>query len=380
MFNRLTDPVANFLKKRGPTAATALMSGGLTLRQNFSWNLLGNVIYAACQWGMLIVLANLTSTEEVGDFAFAIAICTPVILLANLQLRTLQATDFAGHAHVGEYFTLRLFTTTIAFFAIVVLLVAIGADRYTATLVLAVTVGKCFDAISDICFGAMQRIERMDLIARSMVFNGFVSLIALAVGVWTTGSLIVGACASSAVSGIALLVLNLPIYFQLRAEPQPAASAVFTVSDRSEKYLGLAWTALPMGLVTMLISLNPNVPRYVIERLLGRSELGVFAAISYLMVAGTTLITAVTQTVSPRLARYAVERRTDEIHRLTRLIGSLFTVLSAAAILLTVVAGTKIVAIIYGDSYANSPALLYFLVAATVAGFYSSLFGTIVTA
>ena len=28
---------------------------GLSLRRNFSWNLVGNVIYAGCQWGMLVV-------------------------------------------------------------------------------------------------------------------------------------------------------------------------------------------------------------------------------------------------------------------------------------------------------------------------------------
>jgi hypothetical protein len=41
----------------------------LSLRLNFSWALAGNIIYAACQWGMLSVLAKLGSPEMVGLFA-----------------------------------------------------------------------------------------------------------------------------------------------------------------------------------------------------------------------------------------------------------------------------------------------------------------------
>jgi hypothetical protein len=31
----------------------------LSLRRNFSWTLAGNVVYAGCQWGMLVALAKL---------------------------------------------------------------------------------------------------------------------------------------------------------------------------------------------------------------------------------------------------------------------------------------------------------------------------------
>jgi hypothetical protein len=30
----------------------------LTLRRNFSWTFLGNAVYAACQWGMMIAIAK----------------------------------------------------------------------------------------------------------------------------------------------------------------------------------------------------------------------------------------------------------------------------------------------------------------------------------
>src|ERR1044072_4016691 len=65
----------------------------LSLRTNFSWTLAGNLIYSGCQWGVLIVLARLGSPEQVGQFALALAVTAPVIMLSNLQLRGVLATD-----------------------------------------------------------------------------------------------------------------------------------------------------------------------------------------------------------------------------------------------------------------------------------------------
>ena len=64
----------------------------LSLRKNFTWTFAGNAIYAASQWGQLVVLAKLGTPETVGQIALALAICAPVIMFANLQLRSVQAT------------------------------------------------------------------------------------------------------------------------------------------------------------------------------------------------------------------------------------------------------------------------------------------------
>ena len=74
-----------------PQAQDACISKSLTW--NFSWTIAGDVIYAACQWGMLIVLAKLGSPEMVGQFALGLAVTAPVIIFANLALRQIQSTD-----------------------------------------------------------------------------------------------------------------------------------------------------------------------------------------------------------------------------------------------------------------------------------------------
>ena len=87
----------------------------LSLRKNFSWTLAGNIIYAACQWGMLIILAKLGSAEMVGQFALGLAITAPIIMFADLNLRHVQATDAQEEYHFRDYLGLRLITTSLAF-------------------------------------------------------------------------------------------------------------------------------------------------------------------------------------------------------------------------------------------------------------------------
>jgi polysaccharide biosynthesis protein PslG len=58
----------------------------LTLRRNFSWTFIGNVVYTACQWGMLVVLAKLGSSE----------------------MRGLTTTTSTSAAHTGEIVKFRV--------------------------------------------------------------------------------------------------------------------------------------------------------------------------------------------------------------------------------------------------------------------------------
>jgi len=68
------------------TIAGQIARPSVSLHRNFSWAFAGNVIYCACQWGILTILAKLGSVEMVGQFALALAITTPVALFFQFQL------------------------------------------------------------------------------------------------------------------------------------------------------------------------------------------------------------------------------------------------------------------------------------------------------
>ena len=89
---------------------------------NFIWMMLANGIYALCQWGMLVILAKLGNPEIVGQFALASAIITPVIMITNMQLRSVQATDAKKEYFLSDYVAVRILSTVAAFLVIFLVL------------------------------------------------------------------------------------------------------------------------------------------------------------------------------------------------------------------------------------------------------------------
>src|SRR5579872_6547075 len=98
----------------GPISAPA----GLSVSQNFGWALSGSVVYAACQWGMIVAFAKFGNTLMVGQFSLGLAIATPIIMFTNLQLRFVQATDAIRQYVFSEYLGLRACMTLVAMAAI----------------------------------------------------------------------------------------------------------------------------------------------------------------------------------------------------------------------------------------------------------------------
>ena len=127
----------------------------LTIKANFAWNLAGRIVYAASRALLLVLVAKLGTAQMVGQFALAFAVTTPVFVLADLDLRSVLATDTGGRLEFGHYLGLRLVTTALALAAVAV--IAALQDNPQAALVMAlVGAAKAFETMSDMLHGLLQ--------------------------------------------------------------------------------------------------------------------------------------------------------------------------------------------------------------------------------
>ena len=179
-------------EKRSETMNSLQTSVPLTLRRNVSWTFLGNLVYAGTQWGMLTVMAKIGSPEMVGQFSLATAICTPVYMFANLQLRNIQATDARNRYTFDDYFSLRMLSTTLAWFVIVGIALLSEFSGMTTLVIVFLGVANAVESLSDVFYGQIQQHERMDRIAISMMAKGVVSFVVFGSVVWLTGNLLFG--------------------------------------------------------------------------------------------------------------------------------------------------------------------------------------------
>ena len=365
------------LPRRVPRSETQSPAGALSLPHNFLWTLAGNITYMGCQWGMLVVLAKLGSPEMLGRFALAFALTAPVFQFSGLQLRGLQATDARSQYLFGEYLGLRLITVCLSLVAVAGICLAVGYRSEVLLIALLVAAAKGFEAVSDVYYGRMQLAERMDGIAKSMIWKGGVSLAALASTIAVTGSLAWGVTMLAA-SWLAMLIFyDVP---RARQVTVPANPAELRPRFPAQRLQSLAVRALPLGFVMLLLSLQANIPRYVLERQLGEGALGIFAALAALMVAGNAVVNALGQSALPRLAVFAAG---DQKREFGRLAGRLLAVAAGLGMIgmgVSWVAGRQFLALVYSTEYAAHANTFRWLMAAAAASYFWSFLGVTLTA
>ena len=263
-----------------------------TLRSGFIWTFAGNSIYAAGQWGILSLFAKFGGSEMLGQYALAAAATAPVGMLFHLNLRSVLATDVNRQRPFGDYLAFRLGASALS---LVVIAGVACISTNSATLIwtiIAVGAGHSIEAVSDLFLGAMQRREQMQQVALSMILRTVVSVAALAVALAMTRHLSWSVFAMTAARLAVLLIRDVPTGKRgedLSRSGMASAIAIFR-------------TALPLGIVLMLVSLIANLPRYAIESTMGFEQLGVFAALISFVTIGSTVVNALGQSVTPRLA------------------------------------------------------------------------------
>ncbi len=323
----------------------------LSLRANFSWTFAGNLIYAASQWGILVVLAKLGSPEMVGQFALGLAIGAPVIMFANLQLRAVQATDAQREYAFADYFGLRLMTTLLALAVIVGIILVSRYTPETALVIFFIGLAKAFESISDIFFGLLQQHERMDRIAKSLIIEGPATLLVMGVVIAVTGSLVLATAAMALVWGLQLALYDVRSGWLILRAGAVDVGALLRPRFAWATLRRLAWLALPLGFVMMLISLNTSIPRYVIEANLGEAQLGIFAALAYLMVASAVVVNTLGQSATPRLAAYLAASDRKSFASLLAKLLMFGAFAGVAGCLIAWIAGREILTLIYNDTY-----------------------------
>ncbi len=337
-----------------------------SLRHNFAWTFSGNVIYMACQWGILMALAKLGSPEMVGQFALGLALTAPLMVLSNLQLRGVQATDARGEYTFSQYFGLRLLTTALA-------LALIAAFNFSSPVTLLIGLSKAVESISDVIFGFLQRLERMRSIAIALMLKGLLGLPALACAIYLTRSVAWGVAAMLSVWTAVLFAYEMPLVRRL-------GFRVPTFEWNRAVFARLTVLTLPLGLVMMLISLNGNIPRYFVEHYQGNRALGIYAALSYLPVAGQAVINAVGQAASTRLALYYAEGRIAAFAGLLGRILALGALFAAAMTAAAAIGGEPLLALMYQAQYAGQRDVFVLIIGAGGISYIASFLAYAATA
>jgi O-antigen/teichoic acid export membrane protein len=361
------------MSRPGPSGTSGSPAPGL--RRSAAWAFAGNAVYAGTQWLALVALARLGSPAAVGQFALGMAICAPVVLLANLQLRSVLATDARDEHAWPDYLGLRALTTVLAL-VVIAAIAGLGYGGDTAHVIALAGLAKAIEGVSDLYYGLLQKHERMDVMARSLVLRGVLGLGGLVVGLALAADVRVAVAGMAGAWAVVLAVHDVPAAAAaLRSGPPGRLAGARAPRWRRAAQEALVRLALPLGVTTMFLSLQQNIPRYVVEHHLGEAALGIFAVMVYVQVAGEIAIRALGQTAMPRLARHwAAGERAAFDALLVRLL-ALGAALGVAGVALAATAGEVVLDVLFGAAYAAEAAVFTWVMVAAALTWLGSLLG-----
>jgi O-antigen/teichoic acid export membrane protein len=355
----------------GANRTTAARPASLSLRRNFAWGLTGNVIYAACQWSMLAVLARLTSPEVVGRYALGLAIGTPIFLFTNLNLAQMQATDARGEYTFGDYRGLRLLSNIAALLSVFLWVVFAHYDAPTSSAVLLVALAKAVESESDVFYGFFQQQECMNLSSLSVMLRGMLALLVFSGLVAASHGLAAGQVGILLAWSAVLLLLD----------SRNGARFGDTRPRFNRRVLGrLTWLVLPLGVVAGLSSLSSSLPRFFLNNVHGARELGLFAAVASFAQVGNIFSMALSRSAAPRLARCHAARDTQEFLRLLAGLMGVGFLVGCAGVLAALCAGKWFLALAFGPEYAQETGVLAWVMVAMGLVTTGTFMGTAVTA
>jgi O-antigen/teichoic acid export membrane protein len=363
---------------------------GSSLTLSFIWTLAASVVYSGSQWLIVIIFAKRGTSAAVGYYAFATAVAYPVSLFANLQLRCVFVTDiedrFPFHRMLGLRYVLVGCACIILLF---VSLYSRSSEKISA-MVLLVGASLLIDVLSESYYSVLQKRERMDCIARSQIFRSTLSLATAALALYYTGNIVWAAAGMLCAKCFVLIaydssnnVLRAACHadqINTNLDLTRISSTRFLPEWDFRTQVALFRTALPLGFVSIMVSLAGYMPRYVIQHYLGASELGIYSALNYVPQLAVMVATTIGAVTFARLSRFYGLGEIDNFLALLRTSMWICTGLGAIAFLITAIAGRAILELLYRPEYAQHCDLLVWLVLAGGVACMATCLGCAMTA
>lgn len=325
------------------------------------------------QWLVIILITKAIGVEELGVYALGMALVNPIFMFASLSLRSLQATDIKVNYPFSSYFAFRVTTSIFATLACFGLVKFLNYEDQTTTVILLLVVLKIIESIADVYFGDAQQKEKMELIGRSLIYRSALALLLATVAIISFQDI-----RFCVVAMILAYFINFWAYDFRVSAAKVSIRRVFSSGRYLKDNLHFFMVALPLGVTVSINILYQSVPRFLVDHFHGSFELGVFAATSYFLVVGSTVVNAIGQAAVPRLARYYLENRHAFVV-LMRKILAISAAIGMAGVVFAAIFSDAFLSLIYSEDFLGKQEIFVGIMVMSIFVYISGILGCALT-
>lgn len=306
----------------------------------------------------IVVLARVSNPETVGVLTLALAVTTPIYLLADSNLRIAISTDPDHRVAEGVYQATRRRTIVLAAGICCAAAIVLSDLRMDLGLFFAVIAYRSADSLSNLSYGFGFRSGLGDLVGRFSLARG---LLSLAIGAPLL--VLVPSQPAIALTGISAVWIAIATIEWRQFELGPLFR--LSTSVRWMESLALLRSTALLGVDAFVSSFTFNFPRYAIQVIKGPAELGVFGALGTIANGFAIVVGAAANIMLPGLARSANQRDAIAFKRQLRALTTFGAACGAIVIFLASTVGSQVAGFVLGEEYGRTD-LIVALTSATV--------------
>ncbi|MCI2047937.1 MAG: hypothetical protein LKJ90_09530 [Faecalibacterium sp.] len=236
------------------------------LGKSVIWNTLGNVIYYASQYVLLILAVRLSGNYASGLLSTAMSIAAICISFSNYGMRSFQISDFAHKYADKTYLQSRYLTVGAAGVGCLIFAFAISYTAEQRWIILLYTLSRLSEGYIDVWHGYLQKIDRMDIVGILFGLRGILTITGFWLGLALTGSLVATMAILAAVNWLCVFAADIPC---------SKKAAHFTEKADGTLWM-LLWECAPLAVYSFLNSSIGSVVKIYCERICGTELFGAF--------------------------------------------------------------------------------------------------------
>jgi O-antigen/teichoic acid export membrane protein len=312
---------------------------GLALRKNAIWSIAGSCAQQASNLLLLVAISRLLGTEALGQFSYAIALCSPVIAFSTLGLRNLQVIESSSRFSHFDFRRVQFISSLIAIISITVIALLLGKRGQGLLAITIVSASQAITSQTDTVLASFQKLRRMDIVAQCRAITA-IAVLPACFAVAITSTSLPWVLVTMLAVRLASLYAFTTRWLELLDPNTAGRPACWSRVGK------LAFSSIPIATMTGVMTLDVSIPSLALDHYIGSTELAYYMVISTICLPIPFVLSSLLQASLPYLGMEP-KTRWQIINRMLRYL----SLLTIAGIAFVHFAGTMILQFFLGAAY-----------------------------
>ncbi len=308
---------------------------------------LGTITYILSQWVVVSFINKSYTVELAGIYLEALAICAPIMMFAQLGVRvkiTTSSNEFS------DFDRELLLVVAVGILGVIIctLYSFLFIDGNIGYIVFFISLTKLIDNVAEVYYGFTQRKGKIYKIAISKGGRSVLFLGSFILSLVFTDDLFIACAVQSIILFIFFFIYDLRLVNKI------------SLRKRSG-YWSVLKDLIPMAISMMMVSVNANMPRYLLSAYFGEYYVGIVGSLLYVFIAGSMFFESLSQAMLVPLSNLYRERKFLDFGKVVLCI-IIFVVMVAVSLSLVFYNFGEVVLFwLYGDEFVAYRDLFVFL-------------------